>query len=79
MPLKEGSSQPVISSNIAAEIEAGKDPKQAAAIAYSKAGDCNDTEVFAVSVLPETVTAAELNERNRQFWEQPGGQTFANE
>ena len=36
--LKEGSSQKVISENIATEIKAGKDPAQAKAIAYSKAG-----------------------------------------
>ncbi len=38
MPLKTGKSPKVISSNIATEINAGKPPKQAAAIAYSKAG-----------------------------------------
>ncbi len=38
MPLKSGSSQKVIGENIATEIRSGKDPKQAAAIAYSKAG-----------------------------------------
>ena len=38
MPLKSGSSKKVIQSNIKKEIEAGKPPKQAAAIAYSKAG-----------------------------------------
>jgi hypothetical protein len=38
MPLKSGSSKKVISSNIATEIRSGKPPKQAAAIAYSKAG-----------------------------------------
>lgn len=37
MPLQTGSSRDVISANIATEIRAGKDPKQAAAIAYSKA------------------------------------------
>ena len=37
MPLKEGSSRETISQNIATEIRAGKPPKQAAAIAYSKA------------------------------------------
>lgn len=36
--LKPGSSQKTISENIATEINAGKDPKQAAAIAYAKAG-----------------------------------------
>ena len=37
MPLKEGHSKETIQKNIATEIDAGKDPKQAAAIAYSKA------------------------------------------
>jgi uncharacterized protein len=38
MPLKEGSSKPVIYSNIQELIRSGRDPKQAAAIAYSNAG-----------------------------------------
>ena len=37
MPLKSGSSKKVISENISREIQAGKPPKQAAAIAYSVA------------------------------------------
>lgn len=31
------------------------------------------------SSLPATVTAAEVNERNRQYWEQPGGEMFTND
>lgn len=38
MPLKPGKSKQTIASNIRTEIEAGKPPKQAAAIAYAKAG-----------------------------------------
>lgn len=38
MPLKKGSSRKTISSNIRTEIRAGKPRKQAAAIAYRKAG-----------------------------------------
>jgi uncharacterized protein len=37
MPLKDGHSKATIQENIGREIDAGKDPKQAAAIAYSKA------------------------------------------
>ena len=36
MPLSKGTSQKSVSKNIATEIKAGKDPKQAAAIAYSE-------------------------------------------
>lgn len=38
MPLKKGSSRKTISSNIAELIRSGRDPKQAAAIAYVTAG-----------------------------------------
>lgn len=48
MPLEPGSSQKVISENIATEIRHGKDPKQAAAIAYSNArGDTEQVQLTA--------------------------------
>ena len=75
MPLEEGSSQAVISHNIETEINAGKKPDQAAAIAYSEAGETKDEEP---SFLPATITIAELQEQNKRFWEQKGG-TFPND
>lgn len=38
MPLQRGSSKKVIEANTRTEIRAGKPPRQAAAIAYKKAG-----------------------------------------
>jgi len=50
MPLESGSSQAVISRNIATEVKAGHPVKQAAAIAYSKArGDASPGEPVAAS------------------------------
>jgi hypothetical protein len=36
-------------------------------------------EAFTVAeTVPASVTLKEMNERNRQYWEQPGGQMFQN-
>ncbi len=48
MPLKSGSSEATIGANIATEINAGKKPKQAEAIAYSKAGKDNQPAMSSV-------------------------------
>jgi len=53
MPLKEGSSRETISQNIATEIRAGKDPKQAAAIAYSKARGDEETVASRLDALSQ--------------------------
>ena len=49
MPLKSGSSESVVSSNIATEIKAGKPQKQAIAIAMNKAGKARHDELKAHS------------------------------
>ena len=56
MPLKQGSSQKTIGENIATEINHGKDPKQAAAIAYSKAGKSRDGFVSGVDAISKSTT-----------------------
>ncbi len=67
MPLQEGSSRQAISNNIETEIKAGKDPKQAAAIAYSVAGKSRDS---AETIIPVSLSLKEINERNRRYWDQ---------
>ncbi len=59
MPLEEGSSRATISNNIATEVRTGKDPKQAAAIAYSKAG----RDDFAAKLDAACAGAATLDKR----------------
>jgi 8-oxo-dGTP pyrophosphatase MutT (NUDIX family) len=54
--LVKGSSQADISKNIKTEIEAGKSPKQAEAIAYSEAGKDSEQPIVAAEETP--VTAA---------------------
>jgi hypothetical protein len=68
MPLEQSSSKEALQKNIGTEIAAGKDPKQAAAIAYSTQRANDDYVPMAVSVMPESVTAATINEENRKYW-----------
>lgn len=70
MPLEQSSSEEALSKNIETEIKAGKDPKQAAAIAYS-VQRANDEESTVVTCVPESVTPATLNEQNRKYWSNP--------
>jgi len=64
MPLNPGKSDEARSENIATEIKAGKDPKQAEAIAYSIQGKDSSP----ISGLPQTQTAAESASRNEKYW-----------
>lgn len=73
MPLIESGSEEALQKNIATEIEAGKDPKQAAAIAY-ETQRANDYEPSVVSCVPESVTLETLNEENKKYWAHQGGE-----
>jgi hypothetical protein len=58
MPLIQGKSEKTLGKNIGKEIGAGKDPKQAAAIAYSvqrKAKDAKDLPVI-LAALRDVLT-----------------------
>lgn len=69
MPLIQGKSDKSRSENIKTEIEHGKDPRQAAAIAYS-IQRANDYEPSAIETVPEGVTLETLNQNNRKYWYQ---------
>jgi hypothetical protein len=58
MPLKEGSSQATISENIAELIRSGRDPDQAKAIAYEKAGKSRDDKRFTQAASLDEVARA---------------------
>lgn len=68
MPLIESGSEKALQKNIATEIEHGKDPKQAAAIAY-ETQRANDYIPSAVETVPEGMTLADLNEKNKSYWQ----------
>lgn len=73
MPLIESSSQEALQKNIATEIAAGKDPKQAAAIAYS-VQRANDDEQTHFLAGPPTLSLSQINENNKKYWKQSGGE-----
>ena len=70
MPLIESSSKQALQENTKTEIEHGKEPAQAAAIAHS-VQRAND---FAQPCAPEFVTLQTLNEQNRKYWGGQGGE-----
>ena len=73
MPLEQSSSQEAFKHNVEKEVEAGKPQKQAVAIAY-ETQRANDYEPQAVSLLPEALTASQLNDANKKYWRNAGGQ-----
>jgi hypothetical protein len=69
MPLIHGKSPEALRENIKREIEAGKDPKQAAAIAYHVQREAQDeTGPSVVHVGPPGLSLAEINRQNEQYW-----------
>lgn len=73
MPLEKGSSKSAIQANVATEIAAGKDPKQAAAIAYHVAGKDQDDAPAAGLVLITRDSRVLLLQRAAGDWGFPGG------
>lgn len=68
MPLKKSASKKALGENIAAEIRAGKDPKQAAAIAYSVKREAEKKgrgTHAAVKGKPKTKTARMPKRKNK--------------
>jgi hypothetical protein len=68
MPLVQSASKKVLSENIGKEINAGKDPKQAAAIAYSVKRQNDNVPVCEMvfnSNLPLAVSARQTFDENK--------------
>jgi hypothetical protein len=74
MPLIEGKGEKALGENIKTEIEHGKDPKQAAAIAYSVQKAQDEYQPLAVPCTPESVSPATINQENRKYWAGQGGE-----
>ena len=74
MTLIQSGSKEAVSEYIATEIKAGKDPKQAAAIAYSTQRQNKDYEPMALQVAPDGMTVQDINQANRKFWKNAGGE-----
>ncbi len=74
MPLVQGSSEQALQENIKTEIEHGKPPEQAAAIAYSVQRANDEYVPTALPVAPESVSLATLNEQNKKYWAHQGGE-----
>ena len=66
MSLIESSSEEVLSRNIATEVNAGRSPEQAAAIAYSVQRANDDENLFEPAV--PGLTLEEINSKNRTLW-----------
>jgi hypothetical protein len=79
MPLIQGSSEKALQENITTEIKHGKDPKQAAAIAYETQRSNDEYEPSIVECVPEYVTLATINEENKKYWAHRGGEESSSE
>ena len=73
MPLEKGTSRSTISHNIHEMVESGHPVKQAVAAALHTAhpGGGKDVEPYAKPIT--TMTHAEMNKKNEQYWAQGGG------
>lgn len=79
MPLIESGSKEALQENIKTEIAHGKEPAQAAAIAYETQRANDEYVPSVVECVPESVTLATLNEENKKYWAHRGGEESSSE